>query len=110
MRPPGAHNDGPESILDAPGVLHRAGQRAQALAQTMWKHKVATNVGVCEACGRLPARNLPVFGPRCDIAAEEWEVTQAVLRSLVSPVPGRQIGVSGGDGATRFVGRAYVAR
>lgn len=70
--------------LDAPGLLHEMGLKAQALALTMWKHEIVAALGVCKACGRLPARELPLFGPRCEIAVEQWDLAQAAMRGLIA--------------------------
>lgn len=47
----------------------------------MWKHEIAA-LGVCNACGRLPERELPMFGPRCEVAVAEWELAQFALRRI----------------------------
>ncbi|MGH3647290.1 MAG: hypothetical protein ACRDTM_08950 [Micromonosporaceae bacterium] len=47
---------------DASWLLHEWGQRAQVVAVTMWKHEMVADLGVCKSCGRLPARDLPLFG------------------------------------------------
>lgn len=49
----------------------------------MWKHEIIAALGVCRACGRLPARELPLFGLRCEIAVEQWDLAQAAMRGLV---------------------------
>ncbi len=99
------------SRQDAPGALYAAGQRVQALALTMLKHQIAPGLGVCKSCGRLPARELPTFGPRCEIAVEEWDVAQAVLRHLVIGLSEQQAAnrVVRND-MTRVIGRASVPR
>lgn len=89
--------------LDAPGLLHEIGLKAQAVALTMWKHEIVASLGICKACGRLPARTLPMFGPRCQIAVEQWDVAQAALRCVVVAVPDHTP-----DQARRAVGRAAV--
>lgn len=71
---------------DAAGLLHDWGQRAQMVALMMWKHEIGA-LGICTACGRLPARDLPLFGPRCDIAVTQWELAQSALRHLSAYAP-----------------------
>ncbi|MGH3714348.1 MAG: hypothetical protein ACRDT4_12935 [Micromonosporaceae bacterium] len=70
------------SKLDAPRLLHDWGRRAQAVAVIMWKHEMVPGLGVCKSCGRLPARQLPLFGPRCEIAVGEWDLAESALRRL----------------------------
>ncbi|MGH3647186.1 MAG: hypothetical protein ACRDTM_08420 [Micromonosporaceae bacterium] len=68
---------------DGPHVTYETGQRVQAVALVMLKHQIVPELGVCRACGRLPAAELPLFGLRCDVAVEQWRVTWATLRRLV---------------------------
>ncbi|MGH3648664.1 MAG: hypothetical protein ACRDTM_16005 [Micromonosporaceae bacterium] len=95
-------NDNQRRGLDAAGLLHDVGIKAQAVALTMWKHEIVPSLDVCQACGRLPARTLPMFGARCEVAVEQWELTQVAMRRLVA-VPDDTAGW-----APRAVGRAPV--
>ncbi|MGH3739071.1 MAG: hypothetical protein ACRDT6_26255 [Micromonosporaceae bacterium] len=87
-----------DRVLDAAGLLHRWGQEAQAVALTMWKHEISQPLGVCSACGRLPVRELPMFGGRCQVAVEQWERAHQAIRLLFSS----------GTPARPTVGRAPV--
>src|SRR5919198_5511275 len=88
--------------LDAAGLMHEWGLEAQAVALTMWKHEITQPLGICRACGRLPARDLPQFGPRCAVAAEQWERADAAIRRLLS------MRTEDGDSQGRVIGRASV--
>lgn len=87
---------------DAPRLLYDLGGLAQAVAVTMWKHEIATGLGVCKGCGRLPDRELPMFGPRCEIAVKQWDVAHAAMLRLSGPTA-----TSAGD-SPRAVGRVGV--
>lgn len=80
-------DQGPGSGRDAPRLLHDWGHRAQAVALIMWKHEIVAALGVCKGCGRLPVRDLPMFGPRCEIAVDEWELAQHAMRKLIPGTP-----------------------
>ncbi len=80
--------------LDAPRLLYDWGHRAQSVAVTMWKHEMVASLGVCKSCGRLPAQDLPMFGPRCEIAVQEWDVAQAAIKHLVTGTRNTEHGAS----------------
>ncbi|MQA24568.1 MAG: hypothetical protein GEU94_03670 [Micromonosporaceae bacterium] len=97
---------------DAAGLLFEAGHQAQALALTMRKHEIAADLGVCKGCGRTPVAELPVFGPRCEIAVEQWRVTREAMKRLLGAEPGGHDGGGpnrhDGGGPNRAVGRVPV--
>lgn len=66
---------------DAPAVLYETGRRAQAASLSMRRHEIGPH-DVC-ACGRLPVRTLAVFGPRCEVAAESWELAASLMRQVL---------------------------
>lgn len=74
----------PTRQLDAAGLLHEMGVKVQAVALTMWKHQIIPSLDVCKACGRLPARTLPMFGARCEIAVNQWDLAQIAIQHLVA--------------------------
>lgn len=88
--------------LDAASLLYEWGLEAQAVAMTMWKHEIAQPLGICQACGRLAARDLPRFGPRCLIAVEQWDRAAAAIRRLLTPP------LDNGGNRGRVVGRVHV--
>lgn len=79
------NGESPTSKLDAPRLLYDSGERAQVVAVIMWKHEIAAELGVCKGCGRLPARELPLFGPRCEIAVNAWDLAHVSMLRLVQP-------------------------
>ncbi|MGH2601874.1 MAG: hypothetical protein ACRDQW_15780 [Haloechinothrix sp.] len=92
----------PRRWLDSAGLLFEAGHQAQALALTMRRHEIEPSLGVCKGCGRTPAGVLPVFGPRCAVAIEQWRVTRQAMKRLLGTEP------DGDGGSGRAVGRSPV--
>lgn len=87
---------------DAPRLLYDWGGLAQAVAVTMWKHEIANGLGVCKGCGRLPDRELPMFGARCEIAVKQWDLAHsAMLRFAGSRA-------TSDDRSARAIGRVGV--
>lgn len=72
-----------EGRLDAPGLLYDMGRQVQALALAMRKHEIVADLNVCKSCGRIPARDLPGFGPRCQVVVDQWRVTQQLMRAFL---------------------------
>lgn len=69
------------AIVEAPDVLFETGRQIQAASLAMRRHKVGPNQ-VC-TCGRLPVRDLPAFGARCEVAAESWELAASLMRQVL---------------------------
>ncbi len=82
---------------DATGIWYELGRQLQAVALTMRKHRIIGAQQLCE-CGRLPVRELPVFGERCDVAGEQWSRARESMRRIVAAT----------DSQGRAVGRAVV--
>lgn len=79
MAPP--KGTGSEHWFDAPAVLYETGRRVQAASLSLRRHEIGPH-DVC-TCGRLPVRTLAVFGPRCEVAADSWELAAALMRQVL---------------------------
>ncbi len=82
--------------LDAPSLFYEIGRDVQAVALVMRRHEIVDAQQTC-ACGRLPVRTLPFFGPRCDVAGERFAVAEEAMRRVVAQ-----------STATPAIGRARV--
>ncbi|MGH3645635.1 MAG: hypothetical protein ACRDTM_00405 [Micromonosporaceae bacterium] len=90
--------------LSAADVWLRLGRLVEAVALAMRKHTVEPGLGIC-ACGRLPERELAMFGARCDVACDTWERAHHGMRIVLDQVDPATFT----DGpAARAVGRAVV--
>lgn len=98
------HRDaGHSRRLDATDVLYDVGREVQMVALMMRRHRFVAAQGVCE-CGRLPAKTLPVFGLRCEIAVEKWERAHDAMRRLL------RYAAAARRPPRRAIGRAEVRR
>lgn len=68
---------------------------------TLRRHTISPVQEVC-VCGRLPHRRLPVFGPRCEIACQQWDIAAYIMRRILDATSERPAD------ADRAVGRAPV--
>ncbi|MGH3736160.1 MAG: hypothetical protein ACRDT6_11155 [Micromonosporaceae bacterium] len=93
---------------DSPRLVYETGRRVQAVALTMLKHQIVATLGVCAACGRSPVADLPLFGPRCDVAVAQWRVTWLALHRMLDTGQALRHRDGAGRGATRATGRAPV--
>lgn len=94
----------PTRSWDAPSVLFEVGRRVQAASQAMRTHELAAH-DVCR-CGRLPDRTLPVFGPRCEVASQSWDLAVESMERILAHMAGPTC-LAPATGP-RVVGRAAV--
>jgi len=88
---------GSHGWTDASSIWYELGRQLQAVALIMRKHRIVGAQQLCE-CGRLPVRELPAFGERCDVADEQWSRAHESMRRIVAVT----------EGQGRAVGRAVV--
>jgi len=91
-----SHGPTTTRALDAASLFYEIGREVQAVALVMRKHEILDAQRIC-ACGRLPVRTLPFFGPRCDVAGERFAVAEEAMRRVVAQ-----------STATPAIGRARV--
>ncbi len=89
-----------DNCVDASTLLYEMGRHLQTVALVMRKHRIASAVGVCEACGRTALCEIPVFGPRCDIAVRQWRVVRRSMQNF--------LGFDQDGDRPRVIGRAPV--
>ncbi len=84
--------------VEPTSLSYELGRQLQALALLMRKHRINPRQQVCD-CGRLAMRELPMFGPRCDIACRQWDLVHSAMRRIVAHT---------NPGNATVVGRAAV--
>jgi hypothetical protein len=77
--------------LDPQTLLYELGRQLQAVSLLMDKHRIVGAQQLCE-CGRLPVRNVPGFGLRCEVACAGHEVAYNSMRRMVAHADGRAVG------------------
>ncbi len=92
-------------LWDAPAVLFETGRCVQAASLSMRRHEVGPH-DVC-ACGRLPVRTFPVFGPRCEVAAHAWDLAASLMRQVLRHLAAERTQHGSGD-LHPATGRAVV--
>jgi hypothetical protein len=70
-------------------LLSDVADHLRALTVIMRKHRFVVSQQICE-CGGLPMWDLPMFGPRCEVAFDYWVRAYEAMRCVVSQVAVQQ--------------------